>query len=384
MDIVMLRLLQMSQRRKAVLALAASVGIALGAAIGLAVGWWLWPVAWENATPADLRSDFQRNYVGWVAKQYEDSEDLKWVQRTLGVEFWADGQLAETLDRLVAEESDAQSAMELIDLKESLLEAASEEAVESEYAPTSPLPAQATAAVPSPTSPAATDLSANTRSVASVCGVAVLVAAAVGGAILLYVRWRGGRMPGAELDESTDTERERLSGADKASAQRVERPLAQYPTTYTLGDDHYDPSFSIELESGEFLGECGIGIAETVGTGAPSKVTAFEVWLFDKNDIRTVTKVLMSDHAFNDEALRTKLAPKGEPVLANEGEEFTLETKSLRMRARVLQSSYGTGNVPQNSFFEQLTSELVVWASPETQEGAAQSVPDFPSLPPDL
>jgi hypothetical protein len=44
-------------------------------------------------------------------------------------------------------------------------------------------------------------------------------------------------------------------------------------------------------------GECGVGISETIGVGDPKKVTAFEVWLFDKNDIQTVTKVLMSAHA---------------------------------------------------------------------------------------
>ena len=32
-----------------------------------------------------------------------------------------------------------------------------------------------------------------------------------------------------------------------------------------------------------------------------------EVWLFDKNDIRTVTKVLRSEHAYRDEALKSNL-----------------------------------------------------------------------------
>ncbi len=87
-------------------------------------------------------------------------------------------------------------------------------------------------------------------------------------------------------------------------------------TTYDLGHDTYDESFSIETPMGEFLGECGVGISETLGAGEPAKVTAFEVWLFDKSDIRTVTKVLMSPYAYNDSALRTRLAPKGDPVLA--------------------------------------------------------------------
>ncbi len=91
-------------------------------------------------------------------------------------------------------------------------------------------------------------------------------------------------------------------------------PITQYMSTYILGDDLYDNSFSIETPSGEFLGECGSGISRPSAWAIPRKVTATEVWLFDKNDIRTVTKVLMSEHAYNDQALRTKLAPKGEAV----------------------------------------------------------------------
>ena len=34
--------------------------------------------------------------------------------------------------------------------------------------------------------------------------------------------------------------------------------------------------------------------------GEPKKVAALEIWLFDKNDIKTATKVLMSEHAYND------------------------------------------------------------------------------------
>jgi hypothetical protein len=107
------------------------------------------------------------------------------------------------------------------------------------------------------------------------------------------------------------------------------------------------------------LGECGVGISETIGVGDPDKVTAFEVWLFDKNDIRTVTKVLMSEHAFNDQELRARLATKGEPVLAQPDQVITLETLTLRIDAMVTETMYGTGELPANSFFDRLTIELV-------------------------
>jgi hypothetical protein len=145
-------------------------------------------------------------------------------------------------------------------------------------------------------------------------------------------------------------------------------PLGHFVTTYRLGEDAYDESFSIETPMGEFLGECGVGISEIIGVGEPDKVTAFEVWLFDKTDIRTVTKVLLSEYAFNDEALRAKLAPKGEPVLASLAEPFLLETSSLQVQVELTELEYGEGNLPANSFFDKLTVELVASAQQPGEE----------------
>ena len=136
-------------------------------------------------------------------------------------------------------------------------------------------------------------------------------------------------------------------------------PLSQYKTVYAIGDDRYDMSFSIENESGDFLGECGVGISETIGTGSPNKVTALEVWLFDKNDIRTLTKVLMSEHCYNDAALRAKLAPKGEAVLVQAGEVIPLVTQTLKINARIDSVVYGDST---NSYFQQMTIQIGAWS----------------------
>ncbi len=138
-------------------------------------------------------------------------------------------------------------------------------------------------------------------------------------------------------------------------------PIVQFMTTYLHGDDLYDDSFSIETPSGEFLGECGVGVSETIGSSDVKNVTAFEVWLFDKNDIRTVTKVLMSDHAFNDDSIRARLAPKGEAVKAEGSTRVMLETASLRVQARIVDISYSSGAMPPNSVFERITIELASW-----------------------
>jgi hypothetical protein len=150
------------------------------------------------------------------------------------------------------------------------------------------------------------------------------------------------------------------------STKGDEQPIAQFMTTYVLGDDLFDDSFSIDSPSGEFLGECGIGISETIGVGEPKKVTAFEVWLFDKNDIQTVTKVLMSSRAFNDVATFQRLQAKGEPFMVERGKQVVLETAALQLVATASDMEYGQGALPEDSYFERLTLEISVWPKAAT------------------
>jgi hypothetical protein len=86
-----------------------------------------------------------------------------------------------------------------------------------------------------------------------------------------------------------------------------------------------------------------------------------EVWLFDKNDIKTATKVLMSEHAYNDPNIRARLEPKGELIVVKPREQVLLETKTLQLLATVVDMEYGAGAAPQNSYFERITLELAVW-----------------------
>lgn len=327
--------------------LAAAVGAAvLGLLVGLAVGWWLWPVEWTNATPAQLRSDFQEAYVLLVAEDYAETGNLETARDRLGVQFWEQEELARVLQR-VEQGHDGQQALAVRRLSRDL-----------ETVPGAP------AAPPD-------GLAARLQPIALVCGVGLLVVALVGGGLYLYSR----------LVEDRQGAGQGALGAQPAAGKRApsgqtgwegEPPNAQFVTTYVLGDDHYDPSFSMELESGEFMGECGVAISETLGTGRPDKVTALEVWLFDKNDIRTVTKVLMSEYAFGDEALRAKLAPKGEPILAEPGRDVILETKMLRLRAHIVEVEYAQADLPSDSFFERVTVELAAWVKPEAEEAGAR------------
>jgi hypothetical protein len=137
--------------------------------------------------------------------------------------------------------------------------------------------------------------------------------------------------------------------------------LVRFMAAYTLGNDLFDDSFSVESQGGEFLGECGVGIVETIGVGDPKRVTAFEVWLFDKNDIQTVTKVMMSSNAYADGNTRQRLAARGEPVLIQPGLDVQLETQTLRLVARVVDLAYGDGALPAESYFSRFVLDLSIW-----------------------
>ena len=320
-------------------------GLALGLLIGLLIGWLVWPTSYYNATPAMLRQDFRDDYLTWVAREYAASGDVEQAKARLGLELWRGDPPQQVLQDL-AERRGGEDGEHLRALAQAL------EAV--------PLPEQ-------------TPLLTRLRPFFLACGLA-LVAIGVVGLLLFVVRRRRPREAGEV------SERAVASYATEPTSWAGEEalPLAQFVTTYTLGDDFYDPSFSIETETGDFLGECGVGISETLGVGDPKKVTALEVWLFDKNDIRTETKVLMSRYAYEDEALRARLASKGDLILAEPGKEIVLETATLVLRARIAELAYWQGGqLPAESVFERVRMELGAWAKPGA-EGAVAPEPPSP------
>ena len=139
------------------------------------------------------------------------------------------------------------------------------------------------------------------------------------------------------------------------------QPFAKFQATYLIGNDNFNESFSIDSRSGEYLGECGFGVSELMGVGTPKKASAFEVWMFDKNDIQTVTKVLLTPYFFNDYNTRARLEPKGELVEVKAGKQIRLETASLFMIATIKDMRFGEGISAENSYLDQLGMELAIW-----------------------
>ena len=141
-----------------------------------------------------------------------------------------------------------------------------------------------------------------------------------------------------------------------------------YQATYNLGNDSYEASYSLDSAKSEVRGECGVGISEMIGEGKPDKVTAFDLWLYDRKDVHTLTLVIMSEYAYQDQALRTRLLTKGELILAEKGKRLHLETHSFRMDARIAEVVYETDpSMPPNSYFKKLVIEI----APTYKDGAA-------------
>lgn len=323
-------------------------GVVLGIIIGLPIlGWWLFPVEWTDAGPADLRQDVKADYLRMAVESYAKNKDQK-----LAMNRWAElGKEGETLLGII--QTDPKLTPQEISQFSQLVKADTSGIV----LPTSPSTGLAN---PQATAPEATG-SAGLNPLVLILvffGLTLLI-----GGLLAYFFILRKRPEGESIVESIKkvfAEKERVI-PEAEYIESDEPPIAQFMTTYSLGDDLYDDSFSIDSPTGEFLGECGVGISETIGVGDPKKVTAFEVWLFDKNDIQTITKVFLSDYAFNDAAISQRLISKGEPVLLENEKHVLLETATLQLEARVVDVAYGQGAMPQNSFVDRMTLELSVW-----------------------
>jgi hypothetical protein len=312
------------------------ISFIVGVIIGLVVlGWWLWPVEWTDAAPEHLRVEYKELYLRMAIDSYTLNQDPVAAQQRID-------ELGEESDEILAD-IEANPGNQDTDSIEVFVAISSGE--ELGEVPEESIP------------PEEEDGGGLSTMLVVLCIVGVLL---IGGlvAAFLFRNQIMGLMSSGESAETKSVEEDFVDYAPPGE----EAPMAQFMTTYNLGNDLYDDSFSVDSQSGEFLGECGVGISETVGVGEPKRVTAFEVWLFDKNDIQTVTQVLMSDHAFLDEETKQRLEAKGEPVLAEPGRELFLETATLRLVARVVDMTYGTGAAPDESFFDRLTLELVVWS----------------------
>jgi hypothetical protein len=329
------------------------VSFLLGTLFGLIVlGWIVWPVQYIDTTPEMLRSDIQLDYLRMAVDSYGVNGDA--VLARSRFEALGDGKL----DLLAQLHGDGLTDPERLNQFEIL--------IANLYVPGAETP-----------EPSATPVAAG--GMQDALGVLAVIGILIGGAIavVLAVNIRRHREsasvreePAAAPEELSLEAEEELEeravpaaeAAEEESGGEGTEPLERFVTTYALGDDLYEDSFTINSPSGDFLGECGVGISEPIGVGEPKKITALEVWLFDRKPSRTSTTVLMSQYAHDKEDVRATLAPRGLAVLAVPGADFWMETPGLQLRVVIRELIYGSGPLPQNSYFERLTLQLEVWS----------------------
>ncbi|HSJ53110.1 MAG TPA: hypothetical protein VLC52_05120 [Anaerolineae bacterium] len=321
------------------------VGIVVGLIVGLLLGmllfWGLFPVQWTDARPYDLAPEARADYVQLVADSFRLNQDP--AAAATYFQGWTDEEKQQAFSDAVAEQEAAGQPAQARAVQDLAMV----------------LGVSVTSPGAEPVEPVEGVSLINRLRVPCLIFIFVLLILVLGWIGLRVALRRRGNGPRprtvVSAPSATMTPVEDWQGTGRP-------PLGHFITTYQVGEDTYDESFSIETPMGDFMGECGVGISETIGGGDPDKVTAFEVWLFDKSDIRTVTKVLLSEHAYQDTAIRAKLASKGEPVLAQPGAPFALETSSLQVDVRVAELLYGNGELPPKSYFSKLTIELVATA----------------------
>jgi hypothetical protein len=317
--------------------IAALVGGVLGLILGLIWAWLIQPIVWKNVPPAQLGTYYQEQYLRMAIDSYRVNPDDALAHQRYQALGLVGLSVLETIENNPGNQ-DANAILNFADV------------------------VQQVAATPTPAAGGQTPAKTGSWAIYTIILGAVVLFAVIGFGIFRYliplVRNKVSASPTAPVQASDISSQPAMTNYE---AIGEEPPISQFVTTYVLGDDLFDDSFSIDSPSGEFLGECGIGISETIGVGEPKKVQAFEVWLFDKNDIQTVTKVLMSSHAFNDGANFQRLQAKGEPIMVERGKQIILETAALQLVATVSDMEYGQGALPQDSYFDRLTLEIAVW-----------------------
>jgi len=145
------------------------VGALVGLLIGLAIGWWLWPVEWVNAHPADLAPGYQEDYVAMVADSYALTSDLATAKQRL--EGWSEAKLGEVMGNLlISHQSDGRTleARRIQDLSAAL------------NVPLAP--------AAGPTPPPTTNGGSTLTKVLSICGI-LLAAVLVAGGIFLLISY---------------------------------------------------------------------------------------------------------------------------------------------------------------------------------------------------
>ncbi len=164
----------------------------------------------------------------------------------------------------------------------------------------------------------------------------------------------------------------RAASGSAAATNPYGAPMIQKLAIFTKGRG-FDESFAIEDEDNTFYGETGAAMAKTDDN---KDMVATEVWLFDKEDfVRTLTKIFVTQGAYNDTAVRAELDPRVENpatdiIVIQPNQVATLETDQLLVTATIVdakQTAVGS--------YEGVTIKMEAWSKKGGGTGSAVAAP---------
>lgn len=327
--------------------------------VGLLIGWFVFgwllaPVQWTDALMQDLRLEDQQMFLVTEAEAFALTQDS--------------GKAVERLRQLGSQQHVSEVAGQVVQQAEAAGDIVTADRVRAVVAAVGLTLPEPSAGAPAPAAP-----QQGGSSVFTVLGLALLV----GGLVLVGWLLLRGRSVAPKEQEQPAPEALPDEGAPGgwpgpgaapasavpaivvASPGRSSGTGQEFTAVFHQGDEGYDQSFDIEGADGAYWGECGVNVSEALH-GDPLQVTALEVWLFDKGDIRTVTKVLMSDYAYGNQTLREKLSSRGDAVLLAPDLGFVLDAQTLRLMGKIAELEYDDSQTPARSTIRRLRVQLRV------------------------
>ncbi len=149
--------------------------------------------------------------------------------------------------------------------------------------------------------------------------------------------------------------RQRLFGRAETQGSQL---LGQFTAHYQLGIPDYDESFTIlgGPEGKEPLGACGMGAHREFEMGGDSQhIWAVDVWLYDRQDIRSHSQLLASQ-AIPRERLQEHTGSAGtvtgEPLVPEPGMRFKLTSRHLQLECEVRRVVYVESGPAEGAFAE--------------------------------